>query len=152
LQTISLTDDGGMWHTLRHAAGWQPEFGDVKSVESNDPGYFTAVAGGGVNGELHVAALTNDGKLWHTIRQDGLSWQSFFGDVKSVESNDPGYLTWVGCAGVNGELHLVNLTDDGDMWHTIRHPDGSWQPAFGDVKGQEKNDPGYFSAVGCAGV
>src|SRR5205814_120821 len=152
LQTISLTDSGGMWHTIRHAASWQPEFGDVKGVESNDPGYFSAVACAGVNGELQLSALTNDGRVWHTIRHPDLSWQSFFGDVKSVESNDPGYVRAVGCAGIGGDLHLVGLTDVGGMWRTIRHAAGSWQPSFGDVKGVESNDPGHFSAVACANV
>ena len=49
-------------------------------------------------------------------------------------------------------LQLVASTSVGGVWHTIRHADGSWVPSFGDVKGQEANDPGYFAAVGCAGV
>jgi hypothetical protein len=53
---------------------------------------------------------------------------------------------------VGGQLHVVGLTDDGGMWHTIRRADGSWQSSFGDVKAVESNDPGHFSAVGCAGV
>ena len=50
------------------------------------------------------------------------------------------------------ECQVVGLTDDGGMWHTIRHAEATWQPFFGDVKGVESNDPGHFSAVGCAGV
>ncbi|BCJ40706.1 hypothetical protein Aiant_13630 [Actinoplanes ianthinogenes] len=154
LHVVGLTDDGKMWHTIRHADGsWQPFFGDVKGVESNDPGYFTSVGCAGVNGELHVVALTGDGGMWHTIRlAGGTGWQPFFGDVKGVESNDPGYFTATGCAGVNGELQVLGLTEDGKMWHTIRHADGSWVPSFGDVKAQESNDPGHFVSVGCAGV
>jgi hypothetical protein len=53
---------------------------------------------------------------------------------------------------VNGELQVVGVTHEGGVWHTIRHAAGTWQPFFGDVKGQESNDPGHFSAVGCAGV
>jgi hypothetical protein len=101
---------------------------------------------------LQVVASTDVGGVWHTIRHDDQSWQPFFGDVKSVESNDPGHFTAVGCAGVNAEVQVVALTDDGRMWHTIRHDDQSWQPFFGDVKSVESNDPGYFTAVGCAGV
>jgi hypothetical protein len=90
--------------------------------------------------------------MWHTIRLNDSSWQPFFGDVKGVESNDPGHFSAVSCAAVGGQLHVVGLTDVGGMWHTIRHADGSWQPSFGDVKGVESNDPGHFSAIGCAGV
>ncbi len=154
LHVVGLTDDGRMWHTIRHDdQSWQPFFGDVKGVESNDPGYFSAVAAGsGVNGDLHLVAVTDIGGMWHTIRHRDGSWQPFFGDVKSIESNDPGHFSAVGCAGVNGEVHVVGLTDDGRMWHTIRHDDQSWQPFFGDVKGVESNDPGYFATVACAGV
>ena len=153
LHVVGLTNDGGMWHTIRRADGsWQPSFGDVKSVESNNPGHFSAVGCAGVGGQLHVVGLTDDGGMWHTIRLNDSAWQSSFGDVKGVESKDPGYFSSVGCAAVNGELHVVGLTDDGGMWHTIRHADGSWQPSFGDVKAVESNDPGHFSAVGCSGV
>jgi hypothetical protein len=66
------------------------------------------------------------------------------------ESNDPGEFQAVSCAGVEGELQVVGVTEDGEMWHTIRHANGSWQPSFGDVKAQESNDPGEFKAVACA--
>jgi hypothetical protein len=153
LQVLGLTNDGGMWHTIRHADGsWQPSFGDVKGQESNDPGHFGAVGCAGVGGELQVVGVTRDGGMWHTIRHADGSWQPSFGDVKGQESNDPGHFGAVGCAGVNGELQVVGVTRDGGMWHTIRHADGSWQPSFGDVKGQESNDPGHFGAVACADV
>jgi hypothetical protein len=153
LQVVGLTEDGGMWHTIRHLDGsWVPSFGDVKAQESNDPGEFGAVSCAAVNGELHVVGLTEDGGMWHTIRHANGSWQPFFGDVKAQESNDPGEFKAAGTAGVSGELHVVGVTDDGGMWHTIRHVDGSWQPSFGDVKAQESNDPGEFDAVACASV
>jgi len=153
LQVVGLTDGGEMWHTIRHDdQSWQPSFGDVKGQESNDPGFFSSVACAGVGPDMQLVALTDVGGMWHTIRHPDGTWQPFFGDVKGVESNDPGHFSAVACAGVNNELHVVGLTDDGRMWHTIRHDDQSWQPSFGDVKGQESNDPGFFSAVACAGV
>ena len=153
MQLLGLTDVGGIWHTIRHADGsWQPSFGDVNGVEANDPGHFTAADCAGVNSELQVLGLTDAGRMWHTIRHADGSWEPSFGDVKNVEANDPGHFSAVSCAGVNGELQTVGLTDTGGMWHTIRHADGSWEPSFGDVKGAEANDPGHFSAVSCASV
>jgi hypothetical protein len=49
---------------------------------------------------------------------------------------------------VSGELHVVR-TVNGQLWHTIRHIDGSWQ-AFGLIETQEQNDPGAFTDVSCA--
>src|SRR5262249_56703219 len=125
-----------MWHSIRLVRyEWQPLFGGDVGVESSNPGCFNAAAAWpGVNGDLHVVALTDTGGMWHTIRHRDGSWQPSFGDVKSVESNDPGHFTAVGCAGVNSEVQVVGLTDDGRMWHTIRHDEQSWQPFFGDVK------------------
>jgi hypothetical protein len=40
----------------------------------------------------------------------------------------------------------------GELWHTLRNADGSWAPNFGLVEGQERNDPGAFSAISCGGV
>jgi hypothetical protein len=58
----------------------------------------------------------------------------------------------VGCAGVNNELHVIAVGPGGKLWHTIRHPNGSWQSAFGLIESQEVNDPGAFLAVAGAGV
>jgi hypothetical protein len=150
LQACVITDDGGMWHTIRHPDGtWQPQFGDVKG-QSGNPGHFTAVGAGSVLGELQVCGLTDDGGIWHTIRRSDGTWQPQFGDVTG-QSGRPGFLSAVACAGVNDELQVAGQTDDGGIWHTIRHPDRSWQGQFGDVKGQSGN-PGHFDAVACASV
>ena len=147
LHLLGTTDDGGMWHAIRHANGsWTP-FGDVKG-QSGNPGYFVAVAGAGVAGVLQVCGITDNGGMSHTIRQANGTW-SQFGDVKG-QSGNPGHFAAVACAGVNGELQVSGLTDDGGVWHAIRHANGSWTP-FGDVKGQSGN-PGHFVALACAGV
>ena len=46
---------------------------------------------------------------WHTIRREdggGIG----FGDVKGQAGNHPGTFEAVGCAGVNGELHVCGVT------------------------------------------
>ena len=48
------------------------------------------------------------------------------------------------------QLQVVGVVN-GQLWHTIRNPDGSWQPSFGLIEGQEQNNPGAFDAVSCAG-
>ncbi len=49
------------------------------------------------------------------------------------------------------ELEVVGV-GGGQLWHTIRNADGSWQPFFGLIETQEKNNPGPFTAISAAGV
>src|SRR5689334_16095641 len=100
--------------------------------------------------DLHLTGVTDDGNLWHTIRFADGTWQPFFGNVKAQESNNPGPLYAVDCAVDGNDLHVVastNVTLDpingGELWHTIRFADGTWQSFFGNVKAQESNNPGH---------
>ena len=82
-------------------------------------------------------------------RQDG-GWIGF-GDVKgAVAGSHPGAFEAVGCAGVNGQLHVCGVTRDGGMWHAIRREDGGGI-GFGDVKGQAGSHPGPFAASAAPG-
>lgn len=63
-------------------------------------------------------------------------------------SNDPFFFKLK----VTEDTHVVSLTGDGKLWHTIRFANGSWQSGFGDVKAQESNDPGPFIPVSIGGV
>jgi len=92
------------------------------------------------------------GDMWHTIRNADGSWQPSYGLVEGQEENNPGPFLTAACAAVGDSLHVVGLTTPAEqMWHTIRNPDGTWQPSYGLVEGQEQNDPGGFIAVACAG-
>jgi hypothetical protein len=100
---------------------------------------------------LHLAGVTSDGKLWHTIRYPNGTWQPF-GDVEG-QTGDGGFITDVDVqvigAGPNGVLHLCAVNSDGRLAHTIRYPD-HWQP-FGDVEGQA-GERGRFVSVALANV
>ena len=86
-----------------------------------------------LTGNLHLAAVNNAGRLWHTIRAADGSWQPF-GDVEGP-AGEAGNLRDVAVAAVGSSLHLAAVNNAGRLWHTIRAADGSWQP-FGDVEGQ----------------
>ena len=153
LHVVSVGPGGQLWHTIRHPNGtWQGAFGLIESQESNNPGVFTAVGCAGVNGELQVVGVGPGGQLWHTIRHANGSWQNVFGLIESQEANNPGAFTAVASASVNNELQVIGVGPGGQLWHTIRHANGSWQGSFGLIEGQESNNPGAFTAIGCAGA
>ena len=98
---------------------------------------------------MSSSPLEGPGLLRHTFRNPDGSWQPVFGLIETQEQNDPGAFSAVSCAGLGDQLHVVGSAG-GQLWHTFRNPDGSWQPVFGLIESQERNDPGAFSAVSCA--
>jgi hypothetical protein len=133
---VTGSDEGG------DTCAWQEfslSFGTVQLFEDNR--------------QLTCSAWTpQNGQMWHTIRNPDGSWAQSYGLVEGQEQNNPGPFMDVSCAGVGDSLQLVGLSQDGQMWHTIRHPDGSWAQSYGLVEGQEQNNPGPFMDVSCAGV
>jgi ribosomal protein S27E len=142
---------GRLWHTIRNPNGsWQSFFGLIESQEQNNPGAFTDISCAGVGNECQVVGIVG-GRLWHTIRHASGTWQNAFGLIESQEQNNPGAFADVRCAGVGNELQVVGAVG-GQLWHTIRHANGTWQNAFGLIESQEQNNPGAFADVSCAGV
>lgn len=144
LQIISLTSDKKLWHSIRHASTWD-SFGDVKAA-SSDPGDVVDIdcARKFDVDNLHLCAVTDDGRLWHTIRYP--TYWDAFGDVKAA-SSDPGRIVSVSTAIVSRELHVCAITEDGGLWHSIRHSN-YWDP-FGNVKAVA-NNPGFVQKVSSA--
>jgi hypothetical protein len=100
------------------------------------------------SGDVHVASVNADGRLWHTIRYANGSWQHF-GDVEG-QTGDMGDLRFAGAASIGGDLHVCAINGAGRLWHTIRYADGSWQP-FGDVEGQT-GDMGALVSTAAASI
>src|SRR5215211_9053315 len=157
LHVIGLTNDGNMWHTIRFPGSWQT-WGNVSGTVDLNPGAFKNVACASIPhgfGQtfIHVIGLTNDGNMWHTIRFPG-SWQTW-GNVSGTVDLNPGAFKNVACASIPhgfGQtfIHVIGLTNDGNMWHTIRFP-GSWQ-TWGNVSGTVDLNPGAFKNVACASI
>jgi len=61
------------------------------------------------------------------------------------QSRIPNVPIYVDCASPagSGELHVVASDSNWDVWHTLRHPDGTWEP-FGLVATQV---PGFRGEV-----
>jgi len=156
LHVCGLATDGTIWHTIRFANGtWQPDFGNVNNQEGNGGSLsFTELDCAGIDGNLHVTAVAQDGTIWHTIRFAKGTWQSNFGNVNNQEGNGRSLsFTSVGCVGIGNDLHVTAVASDGTIWHTIRFANGTWQPNFGNVNNQEGNGGSLsFTDVDCANV
>lgn len=144
LDIVGVSSDGHLWHTLRWNDGsWEP----FRQLESSDiPITFVDVSNAGsLDDEVHLCEITTDNRIWwHKLGTLATS------DLRKLIS-DPGAFSNVGIATLFGELHVCGITfHDGNIWHTVRHHDGSWQ-AFGNVKSQTSN-PGTFIDVSSAGV
>jgi hypothetical protein len=145
--------DQKLYHTIRDASGdWQSTFGLIESQVTGGPRAFETVSCAGVGGsELQVAAAA--GSIYHTIRDASGHWQNPFGVVESEVSGGPtqGFRA-AGCAGAGDILEVVGVGSDGELYHTIRNSDGSWQNFFGLIESQVTGGPLQFTAVGCTGV
>jgi hypothetical protein len=148
---------GQIWHTIRLANGsWMPQFGNVNDQESNgnDLRFYT-VDCTTVGEDLHVCAVDTSGIIWHTIRFADGSWVPQFGNVNK-ESNG-GNLRFfnVSCAAIGGDLHICAVTTSephGQIWHTIRFANGSWQTQFTNVNKESNGGTLPFFDVDCANV
>jgi hypothetical protein len=160
LHVVGLTQDGSLYHALRKAddpnprepGTWDP-FGDIK-VQAGSPGKITAVSVAPLAGALAVTAATSDGNLWYTVRSPNSGWTHVV-RVESPPTGNHGPFVAMSSAELNGELHVVGLTQDGSLYHALRKADdpnprepGTWDP-FGDIKVQA-GSPGKITAVSVA--
>jgi ribosomal protein S27E len=94
LHICAITDDGRLWHAIRYGTPWT-QFRDVEG-ETGERGRFVNVACGysGPGDRLHVYAITDDGRLWYSLRR-GDPW-SRFRDVEAA-AGERGVFTKVAC-------------------------------------------------------
>ncbi len=151
LHVVGLGSDGQLWHTIRRADGsWEPQFGLIEGQSSGGTPAYVAVACGSADGQaLQVVGVGTDDRLWHTIRFPSGSWQPGFGLIEGQSSGGPPAFVAVSCAGAGQSLHVVGLGNDGKLWHTIRNPNGTWQPQFGLIESQSAGGASDFAAVAC---
>jgi len=156
------------YHTIRYAGGgWQGAYGNINDQESNGADLtFSDVAAAGINGDLHVVALTLPITLYHTIRASGGGWQGAYGNINDQESNrtNMSFRRAVSAAGTeSGILHVVavginqtppiDITGPNQLWHTMRDANGSWQTSFVNINEQVSNGSQLtFSDVACTTI
>jgi len=132
-----MTVEYGLWHTIRHADGsWQSAYFSVDSAESNPTYTFSDAACAATTTDVQAVAVGPAGQLYHTLRDWSGGWQPSFGIIESYVSGAPGPFKAACCAAAaNDDVHVVALDGTGQLWHTVRHSNGSWQSAFVAVPG-----------------
>jgi hypothetical protein len=146
-----LDERDALWHTIWHAdTGWSDRWGPVQGA-IGDQGHsdigpipFVAVATDDVH-DLHVFALDESERLWHTIRYLDGNWRDPWGDVQKQFVPEPkpsgalpalptglGPTPFVATAAdprpvpertdpaYADSLHLLVLDEVDRLWHTIR--------------------------------
>ncbi|MFD6181703.1 M23 family metallopeptidase [Streptomyces goshikiensis] len=126
---VAVESGGGIFHAVRSADRTWTGFGDVASQGGAIPTGVRGVAESGIDGDTHVLAVSNDGKLYHTIRFADRSWGGF-GDVNAAAGALTN-VTQVSSASIGADLHVA-VVADGSVYHTIRYANGTWAP-FGKV-------------------
>jgi hypothetical protein len=132
-QFLFTTEDGRLWHTIHYPAAWAPLVEVSAVLGLSSPVRAVAATSSAVN-EAQVIFTTEDGRLHHTIRHPDGSWAPL-ADVNG-EFAIPGLVGPVAAtSSAANEAQFMFATEDGHLWHTMRHPDGSWA-GLGDVNGQ----------------
>ena len=146
LHVCAVDMQGKLWHTVRRSDGvWPDAFADIQA-ETGKAGPNPAIGPTrrvacalDESGELHVCALDQNGRLWHTIRRADRSWPFQFANVGTETAiagpNPTAPFGEIACAvhrGPNANLHLCATTavrgqrTDGQVWHTTRRVNGTW--------------------------
>lgn len=152
VQFVAMGDDGRIYHTVHYAASsWQAEIDALPTATYNfDP----RVACCSFLQSLCVVSISQDGTLWYIIRNADGTWQSWNRIADHVSGGPPffqatGDVTVSTTLSTNGQpiLQFIGIGSDGQLYHTIRNPDGTWQSTYGNIVAQ-----GTFQRVACIGT
>ena len=142
-----VTADGGLWATTRKSASEFHPFTRSAPPAGGDP-TVRAVALAAATGEVvktHVAAVSGDGHLWHTVGRPG-HWPPLQDVERTAAGDKPGDLTDVACS---DDLDMGAVAGDGHVWHTTRDASTTWT-RFTDPEAAK--DVGTFMRIGVAQI
>jgi hypothetical protein len=140
-----VTAAGRLWVTTRKSATEFNPLTQVPAAAGGNPA-FHAVALAAVAGEIkiHLAAVSSDGHLWHTVGRPG-QWPSLQDvEAKLAAGEKPGDLTDVDCS---GDLDLAAVSGNGHVYYAKRNLDTSWED-FRDPEADQH--VGAFLRIGVA--
>jgi hypothetical protein len=121
-----VTAAGRLWATTRKSATEFHPFTQVPAAAGGNPAFhavaLAAVAGPEVN--THLAAVSSDGHLWHTVGRPG-QWPSLQDvEAKLAAGAKPGDLTDVDCS---ENLDLAAVSGNGHVYYAERNLNTSWE-------------------------
>ncbi|MCY0939741.1 M23 family metallopeptidase, partial [Streptomyces sp. H34-S4] len=122
---VAVQSGGSIFHGIRSADRQWTDFGKVEDATGEVPSGAKEIAEAGINGDTHMLAVGNDGKLYHTIRFTDRSWAGF-GDVTQA-AGVPGTITQASAVSVGTDLYVA-VVADGVVHYTVRYADGNWKP------------------------
>src|SRR3989442_2357397 len=101
--------------------------------------------------QLDVFGVTNNGKLWHTIRTMERSVDTWkpWEDVEASGAGGPGPFISMDCARLLAAVRVCGITHDGKLWYSSSLPQQAWQP-FDDVTVRIGDHWGKFRNLGIA--
>lgn len=121
-----VTAAGRLWVTTRKSATEFHPLTQVPAAAGGNPA-FHAVALAAVPGQqvnTHLAAVSSDGHLWHTVGRPG-QWPSLQDvEAKPAAGEKPGDLTDVDCS---DNLDLAAVSGNGHVWYAKRNVNTSWE-------------------------
>jgi hypothetical protein len=153
LALVAVGTDGRLYHTgLDRDRRWR-SFSAVSSrLPDNRPEEFYAAACAGGHGVLQLVAVGSDGRLYHSLRRRGGAWQDRFEVVESERLGGPEAFATVSCARAGDSVHLAALGAGGQLYHSVRDPDGVWRDFRCLGRGRLYDAPARFLAVDCAAI
>ncbi|QMU70623.1 LamG-like jellyroll fold domain-containing protein [Streptacidiphilus sp. P02-A3a] len=131
-ELLGLDASGNLWDIVRQPNGVWSNWTNLSSSIGGSIGAITDVAAATTTGgDLQVVAVAG-GKPWHSLRSTaGGSWTTW-GNVETATGNNPGTVTHVSAAGVQGNLQVMVSTST-SLWHAIRTDStGEWT-VFGEA-------------------
>jgi hypothetical protein len=127
LHVLTVTADGKLWHSRRATNGkWLQNFGNVGEALSMGATVFRKVAASCEGEVLHVVALDDQGRIWHSRRSAKGNWLQQFGEVTGAIGK-PAAFTDVACDHGGGELAVTALASTGTLYLALRADSGAWK-------------------------
>jgi len=125
----AVTTSGRIFHTIAtEDFGWSPWI-DVSASTGANALTFTKASATSINGDLHVCALTNTGRIFHGTRHATLRSGESWDPLAEVPTNIVG-INDVDCGAVGDVLHVVYSVNTGGDTGTIKRISASAQTSW----------------------